>query len=225
MYQYNSVYSKELPSPPKPNPGVNLDQELKLYSNSSERELYDNLADLYAIIVSLEHLEKAYIRDCVPATAYSSACTKLIAQYKTAVNLSTEPFDLLAFCKKYFMSCPAAVNRLKIGVPATIEHASEASTTSAKYVAETVQLFITLMDSLKLNLKAVDQIHPLLSDLIQSLNRVVSGDFEGKTKIRNWLVTLNKMKASEEIDDEQARQLMFDLETAHNEFYRSLSDK
>jgi ESCRT-I complex subunit VPS28 len=123
------------------------------------------------------------------------------------------------------MSCPAAVNRLKIGVPATIEHASEASTTSAKYVAETVQLFITLMDSLKLNLKAVDQIHPLLSDLIQSLNRVVSGDFEGKIKIRNWLVTLNKMKASEEIDDEQARQLMFDLETAHNEFYRSLSDK
>jgi ESCRT-I complex subunit VPS28 len=81
------------------------------------------------------------------------------------------------------------------------------------------------MDSLKLNLKAVDQIHPLLSDLIQSLNRVVSGDFEGKIKIRNWLVTLNKMKASEEIDDEQARQLMFDLETAHNEFYRSLSDK
>jgi ESCRT-I complex subunit VPS28 len=81
MYQYNSVYSKELPSPPKPNPGgnfsslsltkiiVNLDQELKLYSNSSERELYDNLADLYAIIISLEHLEKAYIRDCVPATA------------------------------------------------------------------------------------------------------------------------------------------------------------
>ena len=39
------------------------------------------------------------------------------------------------------------------------------------------------------------------------------------------LVALNKMKASEEINEEQSRQLMFDLETAHNAFYRSLSEK
>ena len=40
--------------------------------------------------------------------------------------------------------------------------------TSAKYVAEAVQHFITLMDSLKLNMVAVDQLHPLLSDLVFS---------------------------------------------------------
>lgn len=72
---------------------------------------------------------------------------------------------------------------------------------------------------------AVDQLHPLLADLIQSLNKVNSlpPDFEGRVKIKNWLVTLNKMKASDEIDAEQARQLMFDLESAHTAFYRSLS--
>ena len=97
------------------------------------------------------------------------------------------------------------------------------------------------MDSLKLNMMAVgmfisvlffilpnddtDQLHPLLSDLMQSLNKVASlpPDFDGKVKIRNWLIALNKMKASEEINEEQSRQLMFDLETAHNAFYRSLS--
>lgn len=44
------------------------------------------------------------------------------------------------------------------------------------------------MDSLKLNMVAVDQIHPLLSDLMQSLNRVPSlpADFQGKAKIRDW---------------------------------------
>jgi hypothetical protein len=58
---------------------------------------------------------------------------------------------------------------MAIGVPATYEHNTTQSTgsDSAKHVAETVQIFITLMDSLKLQLVAVDQIHPLLSDLIQ----------------------------------------------------------
>ena len=76
-----------------------------------------------------------------------------------------------------------------------------------------------------MNMAAVDQIHPLLSDLMEALNRVLSlpPDFEGKTKIKNWLVILNKMKASDELDADQIRQLLFDLENAHNAFYRSLT--
>ena len=30
-----------------------------------ERQKYDNLADLYSIIVATEHLERAYIRDAI----------------------------------------------------------------------------------------------------------------------------------------------------------------
>lgn len=37
------------------------------------------------------------------------------------------------------------------------------------------------------------------------------------------LITLNKMKASDEINEGQVRQLLFDLESSHTEFYRSLS--
>ena len=43
---------------------------------------------------------------------------------------------------------------------------------AAKAVGETVQFFITTMDSLKLNMVAVDQLYPLLNDLMQSLNKV-----------------------------------------------------
>jgi len=80
------------------------------------------------------------------------------------------------------------------------------------------------MDSLKLNMVAVDQIHPLLSDLMQSLNKVTSlpPDYAGKAKIRDWLIALNKLKASDEIKEEEVRQLLFDLEAAHTEFYRGL---
>lgn len=143
------------------------------------------------------------------------------------------------------MNCPSALTRLKIGVPATIEHAVASSSSasgsgsgadsklSAKNVAEVVQLFITLMDSLKLNMVAADTLHPLLSDLMQALNKVMAFDAahnedalsKGREKLKDWLVTLNRMKASEELSEDQTRQLIFDLESTHNAFYRSLSDK
>jgi hypothetical protein len=50
---------------------------------------------------------------------------------------------------------------VEIGVPATIEHSLHSGLPSAqgqsKIIAETVQFFITLMDSLKLNVVAVDE--------------------------------------------------------------------
>lgn len=49
-------------------PGVS--SEVKLYTNNKERELYENLADVYAIVKALEHLEKAYVRDSVSAKEY-----------------------------------------------------------------------------------------------------------------------------------------------------------
>jgi ESCRT-I complex subunit VPS28 len=39
-------------------------------------------------------------------------------------------------------------------------------------VAETVQYFITAMDSLKLEMYAVDEVYPHLRDLMDSLNKV-----------------------------------------------------
>ena len=75
----------------------------------------------------------------------------------------------------YNMQCPMAAHRLiKSGMPATREHEVHsarpgAPASTAVAVAETVQHFITAMDSLKLNLVAVDQVYPLLSDLAGSL--------------------------------------------------------
>lgn len=77
----------------------------------------------------------------------------------------------------YNMQCPMALRRLKeVGMPATLEHGvrkeRDGTASTAIAVAETVQHFITAMDSLKLNMVAVDQIYPLLSDLVQSMMKV-----------------------------------------------------
>ena len=194
---------------------VKLPQDLK------QRQEIDAYSELYSIIVTTEHLERAFINASIQPDFYTPSMQTLLSQYKTLVQLT--PIVLSDFLLEWRLDCPAGFNRLQVGVPATFEYSTNTSTTS-KVIAETVQLFITLMDSLKLNLIAVDQIHPLLSDLIQSITRVTSlpSSYSGKAKIREWLVIVNKLKASDELSQDQTRQLLFDLESAHSEFHNAI---
>lgn len=61
-----------------------LYEEVKLYRHARERERYDNMADLYALINTLQNLEKAYIWDCITPQEYTAACSKYLVQYKVA---------------------------------------------------------------------------------------------------------------------------------------------
>ena len=85
------------------------------------------------------------------------------------------------------MDHPAALHRIKVGVPATIEHSSEAGPETGKWVAETTQSFITFMDALKLRLRAKDQLHPILQELVTGYARFKgSKDWEGRSKMVGW---------------------------------------
>lgn len=44
---------------------INLDEEVRLWATNSERESIENFSTLYGLIVSLEYLERAYVRDSV----------------------------------------------------------------------------------------------------------------------------------------------------------------
>ena len=124
------------------------------------------------------------------------------------------------------MDLPAAAHRLEVGVPATVEHAHGASPSNehARSVAETTQNFITLMDALKLKMQAKDQLHPILSDLLASYSRVARGPEAAakRERLLHWLIALNKMGAGDEVDEVQAREMLFDLENAYREWFRSL---
>ena len=78
--------------------------------------------------------------------------------------------------------------------------------------------FITFLDALKLGLLSKDQLHPLLSEVIQSVNKVTDRDFEGRGKIISWLIRLNGMRAQEELGEGEARELMFEMEGAYGGF-------
>lgn len=199
--------------------------EVKLWKSKKEEEQFENLADLYAIIKATEKLERAYVRDDVPAKEYEAACEKLIAQFKTLWSSMRDLVPSIeGFMQQYHMQCPMAATRLlHSGLPATIEHRKrpvEGSVGGARAVAETVQHFITTMDSLKLNLVAVDQVCPLLLDLVQSMGRIESlpPDFAPKDRAKSWYQRLYQMPASHELTENEVRQLLFELESSYNEF-------
>lgn len=197
-----------------------------LHRDRKEKKLYENLSDLYSIILATEHMEKAYVRDSITNDEYTSACKKLIAQYKTQREMLGEQVpDIYGFMSRYNMDCAAAANRFKIGVPATIFHGGNQTGEEKKAelsVFHCVQHFITTMDSLKLDMKAVDELHPCMSDLMESLNKVgtLPSDHVSLEKVKHWLVTLNGMRASDELSDDQVRQMLMDLDQAYNAFHK-----
>uniref|UniRef100_A0A0K8RFZ9 Vacuolar protein sorting-associated protein 28 homolog n=1 Tax=Ixodes ricinus TaxID=34613 RepID=A0A0K8RFZ9_IXORI len=200
-----------------------LYEEVRLHRTSREREKYDNMADLYAVINTLQCLEKAYIKDCVTPKEYTAACSKLLVQYKSAFKqIQSDEFSSVeAFMKKFRLDCPAAMERIREDRPITIK---DDKGNTSKCIADIVSLFITIIDKLRLEIKSMDELQPDLRELSETMNRLslIPADFEGKAKVDEWLQTMSSMAASDELNESQVRQLIFDLESSYNAFNRVL---
>ena len=139
--------------------------ELQKVDLSKEKQKYNKLADLYSIIITVEHLEIVWARGCCEDDVYTQHCQKLITRYKSVLPM-IEPYypKIDVFFKEYCKDCHAAMNRLVVqGVPATTFHgSSQNNLNDAKglqlTIAQTVQYFITTVDGLQLSLKAVDEV-------------------------------------------------------------------
>ena len=140
----------------------------------------------------------------------------------------------------------AATERIRVGIPATAVQTSSSGAgpsggasggggaggnnaggtpaVGASLIVEATQDFITFLDALRLGLVAKDQLHPLLTDVIQSANKVTGGaDFENRGKIVQWLITLNQMKATDELTEAQTREVELDINSAYQGFKKILS--
>ena len=182
-------------------------------------------SELFAVINTLQNLEKAYIKDLVPAPEYTSQCSKLLVQYKAAFRQvqGREFPDVETFMRKYRLDCPAALERIREQRPIAIK---DDKGNKSKTIAETVALFITIMDKLRLGIKSMDELYTDFKDLSDSLDRLsdLPPNFEGKAYISKWLTTLSGMSAADELDDAQVRQMTFDIENTYSEFQKTLKD-
>jgi ESCRT-I complex subunit VPS28 len=46
-------------------PPFSLDEEVRLYTTNADREKYTLLGTLFGIVVALDYLERAYVRDSI----------------------------------------------------------------------------------------------------------------------------------------------------------------
>jgi len=234
MYQPRQAYA---PTPHSYVPNttlsatINLDEEVKLADTRAERDLQDSLAEVFSIIITLDELEKAYLKDAISEADYTEICDRLLKQYKAILAdeaVSREFVDLETFKNEWDMEVPRATERIRIGLPSTVTApsistaATGSNGSNGTLILEATQDFITFLDALKLGLFAKDQLHPLLSDVIQSVNKVTDRDFDGRGKIVQWLIALNQMKATEEVSEEQARELELDMNSAYQGFKATL---
>lgn len=58
-------------------------QEVKLADTRAERDLQGSLAEIFSIIVTLDELEKAFLKDAIPEAHYAEICERSLKQYKS----------------------------------------------------------------------------------------------------------------------------------------------
>jgi ESCRT-I complex subunit VPS28 len=76
------------------------EQEVKLAETRAERDLQDSLAEVFSIIITLDELEKAYLKDAISEAEYTEICDRLLKQYKAILTdeaVSREFVDLETF--------------------------------------------------------------------------------------------------------------------------------
>lgn len=214
---------------------INMDEEVKLADTPAERDLVESLAEIFSIIVTIDQLEKAFLKDAIPEAEYTEICERSLKQYKSLIADETVAkafVGLEEFKAEWGIEVPRATERIRIGMPSTVVTATSGQTAtptpgtggaSGALILEATQDFITFLDALKLGLFAKDQLHPLLTEVIKSVNKVTDRDFEGRGKIIQWLITLNQMKASEELSEEQVREIDLDINSAYQGFKSTLS--
>lgn len=212
-----------------------LDIEIPLYETHTERDLCDSLAELYSILMAINCLERAYIKDefANQEDYYTSTTTRLLKQYSLILEndkVAQEYKDIDAFTKRFALQCPLAVRRVTAGLPATTDNlqrkaaAETVSTDNAdngRAIAEATGAFITLMDAIKLDYNTKEQLHPLLSDIVTSTNKVYS-DYEGRAKLVQWLIQLNGMALEDTLNEVELKEFLWDVDTAYKGFYAKL---
>eukprot|EP00039_Didymoeca_costata_P018806 m.335058 g.335058 ORF g.335058 m.335058 type:complete len:215 (-) comp17504_c0_seq1:98-742(-) len=204
-----------------------LMHEVQPYSSPAEREKYEDLADIYAILRTLDFLERAFIKDTISSDDYVRECDRLIARFKLAKNRVGSDFDLDSFMEEYGMTCRSAKYRIEKGFNAIVEtggQGEDRASNKPRDASECTQAFITLSDAIELGDNSKDLLLPGLMRILSILNRFndLSSSFSGKQVISDWISKLSALEAADTLPESDIANLKLDLETQRESFQQSL---
>eukprot|EP01084_Bolivina_argentea_P263329 445656_1 len=193
-----------------------------------QRQKYDKLSDLYSIILATEHLERMWIKQSIEDDKYYEECQKLLIKFKSLLPVIqpyySNPIDFFNdYCPELTSAKYRLIDEGDVPYPQPILKPYP-NIISQSVIAETVQYFITIIDALELKMCEIDQIYPSLKILTDSLNSIktIKNNHGCKLKVNQWMLKLQKMKASDKLNDEQMKQIKFDIANAYDQFHAFL---
>lgn len=184
-------------------------------------------ANIYSLICALEALEQAYIAGHTELAEYEEECLNLLSLCKIIEDAKGHIFQ--EFSKEYSVKCPLALMRLDKGIPASLERRpGSVRPRNEKYLLfELSEHFITLVDALKLGCKLVEELFPLIHQLIGclrciQLQHTTSAEYPLMSpvlnKLEGWHLKMEKMAAHDKLEEADIRQLAMDTEAAYGSF-------
>ncbi|CAG9584069.1 vacuolar protein sorting-associated protein-like protein [Leishmania major strain Friedlin] len=183
-----------------------------------DRQHIDYLADLFAVIIAIEQIEKANRRDLINPNQYDSTVRRLLEKYKNTVahlQGARNPYftTIDDFFDKYCARCLAARATIRDGPM------SRPTENNARFLArqsvECSDHFITLLDSLRLQQTSVDVLNPPLGDLLQVLRKLGLSKEDFYMRLHNWQRRLDSMSAADMLDESAARDFAYDLDRGY----------
>lgn len=197
----------------------------------------DNIAEIYSLVISIDHVERAYIRDTLGTSDYNEIMARLLSQYNKYVQdpVTGDAFnDLDSFVSRYRIEASTGIQRIKVGIPATSEaidlpvperprssskkFSNPNGGQSRKAVAQAAGHFITFCDGIQLGYCGKNDLHPLLAELAASLNCVTKENFAGRHKIVEWLIRINKLNLGEKLSEDEAQECLADVQAGYHSF-------
>ena len=200
---------------------THLMQEIQLGTDASEREKYDNLGEVFAVILAMEQVEKAYSQGAIQYEAYITNVTELLGQFKSLWLLVGNSYTKVdQFLRDFSLDAPLAQQAIRTNRPTN----KKVKTNQGKQVGDITSLYITFINYLELGMTSVaDLIEPLdnLNFLIGNFD--IDKNNEAVTLVKKWYDILKSMDAMESLSEEQALKVKIDVQAAHTAFDRELA--
>lgn len=190
------------------------------YDTPAEGREIDMNANIYSLIRTVDFLENARNTESVPTDVYADKIRHYLGLIESSLSAGRYASidDYLGKNAWVEAECVAGLARVRKGC-------TKAEATNAKAAAEITQVFITIMDSARIEMTHVDDLLPYLMDLdarIGACPGLGTNYTEGRMTIKKWVLFMSKRDATYQLNDDEKRQFLMEMELAYNEFHNVL---
>lgn len=208
---------------------AHLMQEVTIDSDYKEAQQYDNLADMFAIIRTLQFLELANTKQQINKEDYDRECDLLLQNFQSSkLQNGGDRFVVADFARTYNLDCPLALDRLKVGVNASRQYGiagqRAGGPSQLKIASEVTAAFYEIIDGLQVMEASKENLKPLLTKLMDALLGInnLPPTFTGNAMIVKWLSKFESMSALDTLGDDDSGDLALELQEQYDQFNKVL---